>query len=450
MKTTAPPGTARQALWPWLSGALAGALLTVWVDDWRIDVAWLGALAGLWWAARGRLDGEQARDSGAGGFTTWGGFAVLVSIACGIMFARKPDAWLNPQLWAEDGVIFVRAAWLQGPGAILEPYAGYLHLLPRVVAAIAHEMPVAFVPHTFLGGSLLPLAAVAGFLSSARLPLAGHERVALAALVALPPMPGEVLLNLTNAQWILGFVFVLLLLVEDRDGYSPLWVDVTWLAVAGLTGPFSLVFAPLYLVRAFLRPRMSTLVRAATVVLAAAVQGMVLIRSARMAAGQPAPPDVFVGVLGARVARYLHLGIVSEEVAFLIAIVLMGAALLFVGWLALAGQWRAAMCGLAAVVLFVSYVVALRSETHRIAFGDDRYFSLPLALFAWACVLARDSLKLIAGAVAAGLVCLSAPGFSVAPLPDLQWRTRSACLALHEECHIPINPEGWSIDLPPR
>ncbi|MGE3841854.1 MAG: hypothetical protein AB7I50_09730 [Vicinamibacterales bacterium] len=451
MMTTGAARAGQRAIWPWLFGAISGALLTAWAGGWRANILWLGALAGAWWAAHVVPDTSRSEQrTGAGPLATWGGFAVILGAACAILFARKPDAWLNPQLWAEDGAIFVRDAWLRGLAAIVEPYAGYLHLLPRFVAAVARNLPVALVPRVFLAGSLLPVIALAALLSSPRLPLHSRDRLILMAVAVLPPMPGEVLLNTTNAQWILGFVFVTLLFVEDDARRHRAWGDAALLSLAGLTGPFSLVLAPLHIARAFLQPRRANVIRAVAVALAASVQGLLLARSGRMAIGQPAPPDLFLAALGARMARYLHPGSVSEEQAFLIAVVIMCAVVLFVGVLVASSQWMSAVCGVAAILLFASYLLALRQETDRIAFGDDRYFSLPLALLLWSCVLARDSLRLTSGTLAAGLICVSAPAFHVMPSPDRQWRERAACLEQPVECHVPINPEGWSIDLPAR
>lgn len=441
---------ARLVASPWLAVAtmLAGVLLAAWVDQWRTESLWIGALAGFWLATHVTQTPEVARAGGR--FTGWRGAAVLTLVVCAIACVRKPDAWLNPQLWAEDGTVFVRDAWLLGPRAFIEPYAGYLHLLPRMAAATARLVPVLFVPHVFLLWTLVPVVLVCLYLSSPRLPLVARERLVLAALVAFPPAPGEVLLNVTNAQWILGFVFVVLLLVRTDENRAFLWLDAPVVCLAGLTGPFSLVFAPFFAIRALLRPARGTIARAAMVMLAGGAQALVLWGSGRMLTGHPAPPDVFVATLGARVARTLRFGIVSEESAFLVALILMAAVLLLLGLFVVGQEWRSAVCLLSAVVLFTSYVLALRAETYRLAFGDERYFSLPLGLLLWACVLARGPIRPLSATVAATIVCLAAPGFPVEALRDYRWRDQSACLATREACHVPINPEGWSIDLPAR
>lgn len=42
-------------------------------------------------------------------------------------------------LWAEDGSIFINQAHTLGLAALWQPYAGYLHLYPRLVALLANQ-----------------------------------------------------------------------------------------------------------------------------------------------------------------------------------------------------------------------------------------------------------------------------------------------------------------------
>ena len=43
-----------------------------------------------------------------------------------ILFLRRRNAFLNPQLWAEDGKVFFLEQWERGSQALITPYAGYL------------------------------------------------------------------------------------------------------------------------------------------------------------------------------------------------------------------------------------------------------------------------------------------------------------------------------------
>ena len=48
-----------------------------------------------------------------------------------VLFARRPETFLNPQLWAEDGFIFFVQADEFGARALTFSWAGYHHFLLR-------------------------------------------------------------------------------------------------------------------------------------------------------------------------------------------------------------------------------------------------------------------------------------------------------------------------------
>jgi len=74
-------------------------------------------------------------------------------LAIFIIAVRRIDQILNPQLWAEDGVIFLQEQLSLGFSAIFTPYAGYLHLLPRLNAFIMDKfIDIQYVPAGYVVG----------------------------------------------------------------------------------------------------------------------------------------------------------------------------------------------------------------------------------------------------------------------------------------------------------
>ena len=70
-----------------------------------------------------------------------------MTVVCGlVLYARMPDAFSHPQFWAEDGTIFFLDAHSGGWRALLDPYSGYLHLIPRAVAWLAELLPYELIP----------------------------------------------------------------------------------------------------------------------------------------------------------------------------------------------------------------------------------------------------------------------------------------------------------------
>ena len=87
-------------------------------------------------------------------------FFLLILGACFILFCRRPEALLEPQLFAEDGAIFFKDAYeLSFWSSIFKTYAGYFHVIPRILAEFASLFPVRYVPVLYNSFSLM-IAAV--------------------------------------------------------------------------------------------------------------------------------------------------------------------------------------------------------------------------------------------------------------------------------------------------
>src|SRR5262245_13404602 len=73
-----------------------------------------------------------------------------VSTITTILYWRRPDAFYNPQLWAEDGSRFFSNPFFFGAQTLWMPFAGYYHTLARLVALIGYQLPIRFAPHWYV------------------------------------------------------------------------------------------------------------------------------------------------------------------------------------------------------------------------------------------------------------------------------------------------------------
>jgi hypothetical protein len=185
------------------------------------------------------------------------------------------------------------------------------------------------------------------------------------------------------------------------------------------------------------------------VAITAGIQATVLRSSGRLEGGDPVPIDVMFANLGTRAAGLVHLKM-SEDAGFLVGCALAAIALCWLVALAFGRAWSAVVCMAASLLVFAALMAAMRGAPGALMAGGDRYFSLPVILWLWAAALGLRAYPRTAGAAVAVAVWLGAPTFHVAPLADLQWTRASACLATPGPCRIPINPEGWTIDVPGR
>lgn len=162
-------------------------------------------------------------------------------------------------LWAEDATIFLSTAYTTPLAEALNAtYAGYVHWLPRLVAAAAVSLaPVSHVAlvMSLAGAALTALAAVLVYVATAGHIRSVPLRATLASLVVLAPaLSFETLNAMTHVQWPLTFAcFWLALWRPSRVSASALSAAVVFGTVT--TAPPAMALAPLFLARLLLLRR---------------------------------------------------------------------------------------------------------------------------------------------------------------------------------------------------
>jgi hypothetical protein len=156
---------------------------------------------------------------------------------------------MSAQPWIEDGVIFIQQQLAYGAHAIVTPYAGYFHLIPRVVTLVAVHASVILHHGILLTPFFMNLAAVAlaalcaaqvcrdRFSWMAPLPW----RCLFAVLLVGLPGSWEVFGIITNIQWWLAvyqFLIAWDIYVTHR---IPAWPDLAVLGIAGFSGVFGVI-----------------------------------------------------------------------------------------------------------------------------------------------------------------------------------------------------------------
>jgi hypothetical protein len=174
--------------------------------------------------------------------------AAAFLLACAALITRRPDAIFHPQFWAEDGTIFFSQAYNLGWfHALFHAYAGYFHVIPRLAASLAILVPLSIAPLVMnliaIGLWALPV----NLLLSARSAAWGslRYRALLAFSYLALPNCAEVGYGVTNSQWLVALSAFLLLVASPAKARGFRIVDLLFLALAGLTGPFSLFLLPI-------------------------------------------------------------------------------------------------------------------------------------------------------------------------------------------------------------
>lgn len=173
-------------------------------------------------------------------------FAVIIFV-----FARAPSRVVHGYLWAEDASIFIKQSYQLGLYSLFKPYAGYLHLLPRVIVNLACALvDIIYIPYLLSCMSLFLTGLASWYLYRALKCVSGGVALMVAFSLVATPQNGELLFTITNLQWVLCPV-VLILLWECSVSKLSLCgsaVRAFVLGVLTLTGPFGVLFSPLLLV----------------------------------------------------------------------------------------------------------------------------------------------------------------------------------------------------------
>lgn len=383
----------------------------------------------------------------------------LVWLGCvAVLFARRPDAFFLPQFWAEDGMFF-QSDYIWGFHALFQPYNGYHHLVPRLIAAFAGRLDFAFIPAAYFATSVVLTLYVASLTLSPRFPFRRHVGYPLA--VVLVPDAFEVLLNVANVQWILAAGLIVLLLLGDPTSPAQKGHDVVAAALLGLTGPFSVVLAPFFIVRAWQRRTRWSLVLAGVIGAAALIQGYNILRGST-----PFPVNEAIhyehgfAALGLRTGGSLLLGAwLPAPRPIWLGIVL--AVLTVAAWAFLTfrpGSDRPAriMLGLAAACILAGGLYRYRAEFSSLLgtlIGARYFYGAQLALL-WLTMtlLTSGSRRLVTtGAAvlllffAANVTRLREPAFR-----DFRWRDYVDDLRQGKALVIPTNPPGATFTVPAR
>jgi len=381
------------------------------------------------------------------------GFAGLL-----LTLLRRPTAVTTPGLYAEDGVVFLLQSLSSGAGAIMDPYNGYIHLLPRLVAGLATLLPLGWTPVLFTLCSALVAVGSCSLLLSTRfagLIPAYAQRVLLFGLLLLIPRLTEVHLALNSTLWWCGVALLLTSLAGDpttRLGSSAELLAVPLLVLSGLAG---LVLAPAMAFRVLRTRSVHSKILLGIWYGTALVQLCVYLTQDRKNGSVPiGTPLIRAGFEKVFGSLLLGAGSVDNRwsqgvpALILIIVVLSASAWAVIVFTGLRWEFSAAILYTAAASVAAGFLALGPSA----AALPDRYTVLPIAAVLIGLVAARPkpkALSILRVALLILIVVMRCTDFVVPARPDTHWSRSAACLALPANtCVIPLNPQGWTLTLP--
>lgn len=377
--------------------------------------------------------------------------ALVFIAAILILWFRAPLRVEHGFLWAEDAPIFLLQAHTLGSRAIFTPYAGYLHLIPRLVAALQVSLTsVRGAPYFYMWSALLLTAGACAYIASALRTLPPLAAVAIGLSIVLSPQNGEMILTITNLQWVFcPLLFVLLWeCIFDPPTHGIAWRCALTAALA-MTGPFGLLLCFVAVLAMALASRKRSMSRKQIVWLASYAAGVVAQAMTLMANPQPR------GVLGSidwatRLLKDVFCGLIPGAVGGVPIPLWAGvvlAALFVASWIA---SRSIVVAFLPAFGIGVWAASVLRIDNPDVLFtwyGDgSRYLYLPLICFMWAGIISgavapTRPARWLGTALACTVLLCSATKFAAITWPD--WTMEK----VPGDWKIVV-PPGWTIDIP--
>jgi len=403
-------------------------------------------------------------------------FAVIAAI----LILRRPDAVLNPQFWAEDALIFFKDALLHPfADTVFRPYAGYLHVIPRLIAAATvRTIPATWAPAAFNDAAILLAAGSLWLFSLPRFRFlldSDWARFFACCLVAVAHPGVEIINTLANAHWYLTLAALLLLVMPASGRWEAAAIAMA-LALISLSAPLCLLLMPLALYMTQRRNRGAARFGAATIVVVCGVQVCV---AARIAAPSVGLNLELAGVglwtvdflrceflyllLGRPAAQSLCTNVMPASWG-LSAVLL--AALLMVLWRKNPAARRGAE-GLAWAVclgwMILPFLMRRLAETRveQLLYSNGepvgtRYLFLPYCLLVF--LIARAIAELRDGgraARAAGhalgvtlVLAAATGGLRAKAFEDYKWRKEVRAARRGGPIAISVNPPGWTLEMP--
>lgn len=390
---------------------------------------------------------------------------MLAAIAI-ILLVRKTDSFTNPQFWAEDGTVFFLDQYYQGASALFQPYAGYLHMVPRLIALFTDTFfPYYAAPYVYNYSSLLLTLLVCLSIFTKRLDV-GRKPVLALSIVLVPHYSGEVFINITNLQWILAILLVITLLKEapgkEYGNVKLQWaLDFAIILFCGLTGPFIVLLAPFFAWKCFIKRSGYALGILLAAIAAASVQIFLIISDSISSPRGETTYRIYdySAVVGRRLFGNLFLGItLPYGMNPFILTGLFVCLIFFLLYLAAYGD-KSGRFKVAVLLGFMSFVLLATLNKFKanplmlIPPGNaPRYFYLVYVMTVWALIVFienKDAWKryLVKALLSAALISSMTSGFHSKPFIDCHWSYYSGLIGKQQYLRIPLNPEGMHLDI---
>lgn len=386
----------------------------------------------------------------------------ILIIAAIILLIRRTDSFLNPQFWAEDGTIFFLQQYKIGPSAIFLPYAGYIHLIPRLIALFSDMLfSYSIIPAAYnISSFIITLFVIAGIFSP-RLNVKYKGLFALS-LVLIPHYKSEVFMNITNLQWLLCVLLIILLIKEDPNPkYGNIKIQYTTdfltLFFCGLTGPFIIFMFPLFIWKWYHNRNKSNNIIILVIGIIVIIQLAVIFFNFPASKNSDIGLDIntYIQIFGVKVFGYLFLGKLADFLNPYLLCFLYFCLIFGLIWRSSHKKEYIIFFLYLHLVFLIAAFYKFKTAPERIipAGGGTRYFYIPYIMIVWSLFVKLEEIRdhgkrLIS--VALILILFSSLSYHFRSHSiNYNWKIYSKKIG-KLNISVPINPKGWQINIGTR
>jgi len=177
----------------------------------------------------------------------------LVTFAA-LVYAYRAKPYLRvPQLFAEDGVLWLAEGFNKNFFAIFEQVNGFLHVPERLFGFVVARLPLQWAPLLFVLTAWGLFILVAYYLTSTRTKIfkTNFERIFIIGCLALIANVHELFFNYSNSVFMMGIIGVLILIADTHKNRVIMILERAFFLLTCLTLPFAWFYLPITIVERF-------------------------------------------------------------------------------------------------------------------------------------------------------------------------------------------------------
>ena len=348
----------------------------------------------------------------------FGAMTVTFLLAAVVIASRRYVQILHPDVWVEEGTIFLPAFAKSGWSELFTPLYGYLLVPSKMVSFFGLSLSFVHFPEYATALSLIVQSACV--LAVAFAPTQLPAKFLCAMAVVFVPSGTEVFLVPLYTFWWTTILIFLALLWHPRGGQ---YFRNALLLIGGLSSPVVVLLAPMFVLRAAVERTKSEVLTAAIALGLGATQLTFVL-------GNEGTGSIISSISKIDLVLGKYLGTPLMDVSMIGASVfgLVVALFLAFGLLLIpkADRFAYLLLGLSLSAAIASSIVRVPVEAPHPLLAGPRYFFLPFILLAWMLIWISMRAKLLPSLAAIALAAAFLPmGFSnffgVPQVPKRPW-----------------------------